>query len=108
MNHVEINVITSCYYFLGVELSVEEKNEMIRKRHEIVHENTRLTTNPFDERQNKDVIHKIAMNQAKTQEGKIGVDGKIVTYAETPKVNGFSFVRTPSPQPGKTLSTIAY
>ncbi|KAK6641901.1 hypothetical protein RUM44_013621 [Polyplax serrata] len=84
----------------GVELSVEEKNEMIRKRHEIVHENTRLTTNPFDERQNKDVIHKIAMNQAKTQEGKIGVDGKIVTYAETPKVNGFSFVRTPSPQPG--------
>lgn len=85
----------------GVDLTVEEKNEMMRKKHEIVHENTRLTKNPFDEQQNKDVIHELAMNQARTQEGKIGVDGKIVTCVETPKVNGFSFVRTPSPMPGE-------
>ncbi|EEB20233.1 es2 protein, putative [Pediculus humanus corporis] len=90
----------------GVDLTVEEKNEMMRKKHEIVHENTRLTKNPFDEQQNKDVIHELAMNQARTQEGKIGVDGKIVTCVETPKVNGFSFVRTPSPMPGVNESPI--
>lgn len=90
---------------LGVELTQEEKNDLISKHHEIVHDNTRLAKNPFDERQNKDVIHELAMNQAKNQEGKIGVDGKIVTWIETPKVNGFSFVRTPSPNPGKVFKS---
>lgn len=73
---------------------------MVQKQREIVHENTSFKQVPFDEKQNKDTIHELALNQAKSQEGKIGIDGKIVTCNETPKVNGFSFVRTPSPSPG--------
>ena len=32
--------------------------------------------------------------------GKIGVDGNEINESGTPKVAGFSFVRTPSPNPG--------
>ena len=39
-------------------------------------------------------------------EGKIGVDGKEVTSIETPKVNGYSFVKTPSPAPGVNESPL--
>lgn len=90
----------------GVELTDAEKLEMAGKQREIVHENTTLKKNPFDERQNKDTIHELALSQAKNQEGKIGVDGKIVTHTDTPKVNGFSFVRTPSPMPGVNESPL--
>lgn len=92
--------------FLGVKVSLEEQTYTTRKVHEIVHENTRLHKNPFNEQQNKDVIQELAKTQAKAQEGKIGVDGKIVTCCDSPKVNGFSFVRTPSPSPGNFLLVI--
>jgi protein DGCR14 len=81
-------------------LTAEEEVELARRRQIIVHSNTRLTTNPFDEQQNKETIHQLAQCQAQSLEGKIGVDGKELIHAETPKVNGFSFVKTPSPAPG--------
>ena len=74
--------------------------EQAKRQQEIVHSNTRLTTNPFDEHQNKEVIRELAVVQAKTNDGKIGVDGKEVTVS-TPKINGYGFVKMNSPMPGK-------
>jgi len=73
---------------------------MASRRRVIVHSNTHFTRNPFDEQQNRETIHLLAQSQAQTLEGKIGVDGKELIHPETPKVNGFSFVKTPSPAPG--------
>jgi protein DGCR14 len=81
-------------------LTPEEEVELASRRRVIVHSNTRLTNNPFDEQRNKETIHQLAQSQAQSLEGKIGVDGKELIHAETPKINGFSFVKTPSPAPG--------
>lgn len=80
-------------------MSEEGRLELANKRQQIVHSNTRLQRNPFDERQNKEVIKGLAVTQARTHDGKIGVDGKELT-TETPKVNGFSYVKMDSPMPG--------
>jgi len=81
-------------------LTPEEEVEMASRRRVIVHSNTHFTRNPFDEQQNRETIHLLAQSQAQTLEGKIGVDGKELIHSETPKVNGFGFVKTPSPAPG--------
>lgn len=81
-------------------MTPEEEVEMANRRRVIVHSNTHFTRNPFDEQQNRETIHLLAQSQAQTLEGKIGVDGKELIHAETPNVNGFSFVKTPSPAPG--------
>lgn len=39
-------------------------------------------------------------------DGKIGVDGKELIQSDTPQINGFSFVRTPSPNPGVAESPL--
>ncbi|PNF24344.1 Protein DGCR14 [Cryptotermes secundus] len=90
----------------GVALTPEEEVELASRRRSIVHSNTRLTSNPFDEQQNKETIHQLAQSQAQSLEGKIGVDGKELLHTETPKVNGFSFVKTPSPAPGVNESPL--
>ncbi|KAF5279771.1 hypothetical protein FQR65_LT15270 [Abscondita terminalis] len=84
----------------GVGLTPEEQIEMSKRRQEVVHANTRLQTNPFNEDQSKETINELAKSQAKILDGKIGVDGKELMPPEVPAVNGFSFVRTPSPRPG--------
>ncbi|CAG9861754.1 unnamed protein product [Phyllotreta striolata] len=83
----------------GVELSEEEILEINKKRQEIVHSNTRLTVNPFNEVQSKETINELAKTQAKVLDGKIGVDGKELLQSDTPKIGGYSFVREPSPSP---------
>jgi protein DGCR14 len=85
---------------LGVALTPEQEVEMASRRRVIVHSNTHFTRNPFDEQQNQETIHLLAQSQAQTLEGKIGVDGKELIQPETPNINGFSFVKTPSPVPG--------
>lgn len=35
------------------------------------------------------------------KQGKVGPDGKELIPQESPKVNGYGFVSTPSPAPGK-------
>ncbi|XP_043289682.1 splicing factor ESS-2 homolog [Venturia canescens] len=86
----------------GVELTPEEQIDMAKRKQEVVHDNTRLTTNPFNERQNNETITELAKNQSKANDGKIGVDGKEVVRNPTPTVNGFGFVATtPSPRPGE-------
>ncbi|XP_071641927.1 splicing factor ESS-2 homolog [Temnothorax longispinosus] len=91
----------------GVELTAEEKIELAKKKQTIMHENTRLRANPFNERQNKETIDELAKSQSRADEdGKIGVDGKEVVRNATPRVNGFSFVATPSPRPGECESPL--
>lgn len=90
----------------GVELTAEEKVELAKKKQTIMHENTRLRTNPFNEQQNKETIDELAKSQSRANDGKIGVDGKEVVRSATPRVNGFSFVATPSPRPGECESPL--
>lgn len=37
------------------------------------------------------------------KQGKVGPDGKELIPQESPKVNGYGFVATPSPAPGKKV-----
>lgn len=90
----------------GVDLSDSEKIELAHKKQEINHSSTRLAKCPFDETQNKETIQGLAISQSRVHEGKIGVDGKELTFSDTPKVNGFSFVKTPSPAPGVNESPL--
>ncbi|XP_018339078.1 PREDICTED: protein DGCR14 homolog [Trachymyrmex septentrionalis] len=90
----------------GVELTAGEKIELAKKKQTIMHENTRLRTNPFNEQQNKETIDELAKSQSRANDGKIGVDGKEVVRNATPRVNGFSFVATPSPRPGECESPL--
>lgn len=83
----------------GVELTTEEKIELAKKKQEVVHTNTRLTVNPFNEQQNKETISELAKIQSKVNDGKIGIDGKEILKNETPRVNGYAFVASPSPSP---------
>uniref|UniRef100_A0A1B6KB47 Uncharacterized protein n=1 Tax=Graphocephala atropunctata TaxID=36148 RepID=A0A1B6KB47_9HEMI len=90
----------------GVGLTDNEIIQQAHNKQEINHINTRLAKCPFDETQNKETIQGLAINQSRILEGKIGVDGKEVTFGDTPKVNGFSFVKTPSPAPGVNESPL--
>ncbi|XP_078047700.1 splicing factor ESS-2 homolog [Augochlora pura] len=90
----------------GVELTPDERIDLAKKKQIVVHENTRLRTNPFNEQQNKETINELAKNQSKANDGKIGVDGKEIVRNPTPRVNGFSFVATPSPRPGECESPL--
>ncbi|XP_066582692.1 splicing factor ESS-2 homolog [Prorops nasuta] len=90
----------------GVDLTVDERIEMAKKRQQVAHVNTRLNVNPFNEQQNKETICELAKSQSKTSDGKIGVDGKEIIRNPTPRVNGFSFVATPSPRPGECESPL--
>ncbi|XP_075228955.1 ess-2 splicing factor homolog isoform X1 [Lycorma delicatula] len=89
----------------GKELTAAEKVELARGRQEIAHSNTRYQSSPFDENLNKETIQGLASNQARSLEGKIGVDGKELSNS-TPRVNGYSFVKTPSPAPGVSESPL--
>lgn len=90
----------------GVELTPDERIDLAKKKQIVVHENTRLRINPFNEQQNKETINELAKNQSKANDGKIGVDGKEIVRNPTPRVNGFSFVATPSPRPGECESPL--
>ena len=68
---------------------------------EIKHANTRLIESVFKEKTTNDTMNKAMESQAMGHKGKIGVDGKQIGGNETPNVNGFRFVATPSPAPGK-------
>lgn len=90
----------------GVEPTKQELIEMSKKCKEVVHTNTRLQINPFDEQQSKETISELAKSQAKILDGRIGVDGKELTQTDTPHIRGFSLVRTPSPCPGVAESPL--
>lgn len=90
----------------GADLSESEKSKIVCNKLEINHNSTRLAKCPFDETQNKETIQGLALSQSRILEGKIGVDGKELTFGDVPKVNGFSFVEAPSPAPGVNESPL--
>ncbi|CAH1118274.1 unnamed protein product [Phaedon cochleariae] len=83
----------------GVELSEQDEIELNKRRQEVVHLNTRLEVNPFNEVQSREAITELAKSQAKVLDGRIGVDGKELLQSDATTVNGFGFVREPSPSP---------
>ena len=89
-----------------MDLTKEEKLELINKKKEINHAGTRLAVCPFNEEQNKETLQTIAHSQNRVLEGKIGVDGKELLQMDTPEVDGYGFVKTPSPIPGIILKII--
>ncbi|GAB0093659.1 Splicing factor ESS-2 homolog [Sergentomyia squamirostris] len=90
----------------GVELTKEEQIEIAQKKQEVIHGNTRLHENPFNEQQSREAISQVAKSQSKVLDGKVDMDGNVMTNESTPQIRGFSFVRTPSPQPGVAESPL--
>lgn len=86
---------------IGMEYSPSEKIEEVKKAREIKHSNTRFSGNPFAVSTHKSNMAQAVAQQASKQQGKIGPDGKELVTAEGATVNGYGFVATPSPAPGK-------
>ncbi|GAB1608108.1 splicing factor ESS-2 homolog [Argonauta hians] len=84
----------------GSELTPEEKMEKSMKKRDIVHNNTRFNLNPFNSEKNKEILQQVASEKAHANLGKIGHDGKEVHTGYSPMINGYGFVKTPSPMPG--------
>ncbi|XP_060082547.1 splicing factor ESS-2 homolog [Ylistrum balloti] len=85
----------------GVELSETELMELRKgKSREIIHENTRFKISPWNQTRSAEQIKQAASLKALACYGKIGHDGKEVMPLESPKVNGYGFMGTPSPAPG--------
>lgn len=66
----------------------------------IRHNNTHFQGNPFDESRNRETLQKAAQLQTNTRQGHVDVDGKEIKTNAPPTVNGFEFMKTPSPAPG--------
>ncbi|XP_055301973.1 splicing factor ESS-2 homolog [Sitodiplosis mosellana] len=90
----------------GVELTKAEQLERANKKQEIEYSNTRLTSNPFNDRQNKDTINELAKSQPNILNGRVGIDGNTLSSSTERNVRGFSFVSTPSPAPGVAESPL--
>lgn len=85
----------------GVELTMEEKLDLVNKKQEVEYNNTRFRGNPFNEQQSKNTITELAKQQSKNNSFQYGIDGNTLSnFGNTPNVRGFSFVKTPSPHPG--------
>lgn len=75
---------------------------MSKKKKEINFTGTRFHECPFNEEQNKETIQTLAQSQSRVLDGKIGIDGKELSL-DAPEMNGYGFVKTPSPMPGIPL-----
>ncbi|KAH9525453.1 Splicing factor ESS-2 [Bulinus truncatus] len=91
----------------GQELSAKEMIEIQKhKPRQIIHENTRFQYNPFNNARSKEAMQRAASFKALINQGKIGHDGKEIQPSQSPEVNGFGFVATPSPAPGVAESPL--
>ncbi|KAM5192586.1 splicing factor ESS-2 homolog isoform 1-T1 [Mantella aurantiaca] len=87
---------TLMYYPAGVP----DNDALFKKPREVVHRNTRFLKDPFSQALSKTQLQQAAALNAQYKQGKVGPDGKELIPQESPKVNGFGFVATPSPAPG--------
>nr|XP_021138611.1 protein DGCR14 [Columba livia] len=87
---------TLMYYPTGVP----DKDDVFKKPREVVHRNTRFVKDPFCQAVSKSQLQQAAALNAQYKQGKVGPDGKELIPQESPKVNGYGFVATPSPAPG--------
>ncbi|XP_078082882.1 splicing factor ESS-2 homolog [Mustelus asterias] len=83
------------YYPEGVK-----DDELFKKPREVIHKNTRFQGDPFSRALSKSQLQQAAALNAQFKQGKVGPDGKELIPQESPKVNGYGFVGTPSPAPG--------
>uniref|UniRef100_UPI00398F092A splicing factor ESS-2 homolog n=1 Tax=Pristiophorus japonicus TaxID=55135 RepID=UPI00398F092A len=83
------------YYPEGVK-----DDELFKKPRGVVHKNTRFQGDPFSRALSKSQLQQAAALNAQFKQGKVGPDGKELIPQESPKVNGYGFVGTPSPAPG--------
>lgn len=79
---------------------VEDDDAVFKKPREVMHKNTRFLGDPFSKALNKTQIQQAAALNAQYKQGKVGPDGKDLLPHESPKVNGYGYVATPSPAPG--------
>ena len=82
---------------MSAKESIQDKQS---KPREILHKNTRFVNRPFDISKSQQTIHQAAAVQAQNRQGKIGPDGKEILPSQSPRVNGYGFMGTPSPAPG--------
>ncbi|XP_074642191.1 splicing factor ESS-2 homolog [Tubulanus polymorphus] len=90
----------------AAESNAEKIEKQKGKPREILHENTRFKSNPFNVSKNKETIANAASTQAIVRHGRVGADGKELLPLTSPHVNGFGFVATPSPAPGVDASPL--
>ncbi|CAF0955308.1 unnamed protein product [Didymodactylos carnosus] len=81
---------------LRCELTTAEKIEQAKSVRTIQHHNTCFAQDPFAV---TDSTSKTPVSRAKAVQ--IDIDGTEIKSDETPKVNGYGFVVTPSPMPGQ-------
>lgn len=81
-------------------MTVEEKVKLALDKEHISHSSTSFKSNPFDEERNKEVLQKAAQQQTNVRQGHVDVLGKEIKPPEVPNMNGFEFMKTPSPAPG--------
>ncbi|XP_056387667.1 splicing factor ESS-2 homolog [Hyla sarda] len=79
---------------------VPDNDAIFKKPREVVHKNTRFQKDPFSQALSKTQLQQAAALNAQYKQGKVGPDGKELIPQDSPKVNGFGFVATPSPVPG--------
>lgn len=80
--------------FIGAEFTAAEQDVRDTQKIVVQHHNTRFKCDPWKD---VDVSPDTAAVAAL---GKIGPDGKEILPNATPKVNGYSFMPSPSPMPG--------
>ena len=85
----------------GVEDTVEESIEKKKKQIEVVHTNTRLSSEELAKLQGDSAVAAAAADREKIE--KFGIDGKTENL-NAPQVQGYSFMPTPSPAPGVDAS----
>lgn len=81
-------------------MTVEERVKLALDKEHIAHGNTHFLSNPFDESRNRESLQKAAQLQTNIRQGHVDVEGKEIKTNAPPTVNGFSFMKTPSPAPG--------
>ncbi|KAJ7309649.1 hypothetical protein JRQ81_007706 [Phrynocephalus forsythii] len=85
---------------------VPDEEHLFQKPREVVHRNTRFLKDPFSQAVSKSQLQQAAALNAQYKQGKVGPDGKELIPQESPKVNGYGFVATPSPAPGVNESPL--
>ena len=75
---------------------------IFKKPYEIQHTNTRFQKDPFEDALDRSKLVEAAAENAKFNVGeRVGHDGKAILPSASPSVNGYGFVATPSPAPGR-------
>ncbi len=82
-------------------MTEEEKRKNALDKEHVVHSNTHFQKNPFDETRSLEAVRQAARMQSNNRsQGHVDVDGKEIRAPPAPAINGFTFMKTPSPAPG--------